>query len=279
MLITYTFANFHKKGFIMKKRLTLIQVDTHVKDVEYNYNHIEEQLHKALDEKPDIIVLPETWNTGFYPSTELINYADHNGDRTRHLLSNFAKKHSVNIVGGSVAVAQNNQVFNTSYIYNRTGDLVGEYSKIHGFSPAKEEQYFTGGTEITHFTLDDIPCSMVICYDIRFPELVRMAALPNSQLLFVPAQWPTMRLRHWQVLNEVRAIENQLFVCAVNGCGTIGRAPIAGHSVVYDPWGTNLLEMGDIEEIRTVEIDLDIVSDIRNKINIFKDRRPELYKL
>ncbi len=70
-----------------------------------------------------------------------------------------------------------------------------------------------------------------------------MAALPSTELLFVPAQWPTMRLRHWQVLNEVRSIENQLFVCAVNGCGTVGRVQIQGtprymiHGVpTYSKW-------------------------------------------
>ena len=106
-----------------------------------------------------------------------------------------------------------------------------------------------------------------------------MAALPNTELLFVPAQWPTMRLRHWQVLNEVRAIENQLFVCAVNGCGTVGRVQSTGHSAVYDPWGTNLLEMDTKESIASVEIDFAVVEDIRNKINIFRDRKPELYNL
>ena len=113
----------------------------------------------------------------------------------------------------------------------------------------------------------------------RFPELVRMAALPGTELLFVPAQWPTMRLRHWQVLNEVRAIENQLFLCAVNGCGTIGRVQSTGHSAVYDPWGTNLLEMDTNEGIASIDIDLTVVEDIRNKINIFRDRKPELYNL
>lgn len=150
---------------------------------------------------------------------------------------------------------------------------------MHGFSPAKEDQYFASGTHTTHFELDGIPCSTVICYDIRFPELVRMAALSNTELLFVPAQWPTMRLRHWQVLNEVRAIENQLFLCAVNGCGTVGRVQSTGHSAVYDPWGTNLLEMDTREGISSIDIDLTVVEDIRNKINIFRDRKPELYKL
>lgn len=263
----------------MKKRLALIQMDVHVNDTEYNYNNVQKLLFNALTEKPDIIVLPETWNTGFYPSKDLITIADRNGERTQTLLSDFAKEHNVNIVGGSVAVAKNDHVFNTSYTFDRAGQLVGEYSKMHGFSPAKEDTYFAGGTHTSHFELDGIPCSTVICYDIRFPELVRMAALPNTELLFVPAQWPTMRLRHWQVLNEVRAIENQLFLCAVNGCGTVGRVQSTGHSAVYDPWGTNLLEMDTTENIQSVDIDFDVVQDIRNKINIFKDRKPELYNL
>lgn len=141
----------------MKKRLTLIQMDVHVNDVEYNYNRVQELLVQSLSESPDIIVLPETWNTGFYPSKELINIADRNGERIKSLLSTFAKEHNVNIVGGSVAVAKNDVVFNTSYAYNRKGELVGEYSKMHGFSPAKEDHYFAGGTHTTHFELDGIP--------------------------------------------------------------------------------------------------------------------------
>ena len=72
---------------------------------------------------------------------------------------------------------------------------------------------------------------------------------------------------------------NQLFLCAVNGCGTIGRVQSTGHSAVYDPWGTNLLEMDTNEGIASVDIDLAVVEDIRNKINIFRDRKPELYNL
>ena len=67
----------------MKKRLALLQMDVHVNDVEYNYNRVQELLTQSLTENPDIIVLPETWNTGFYPSTDLINIADNNGDRTK----------------------------------------------------------------------------------------------------------------------------------------------------------------------------------------------------
>ena len=79
----------------MKKRLTLLQMDVHVNDVEYNYNRVQELLTQSLTENPDIIVLPETWNTGFHPSDDLITIADRNGERTKSLLTAFAKEHNV----------------------------------------------------------------------------------------------------------------------------------------------------------------------------------------
>lgn len=263
----------------MKKRISLVQMNVHAGDPTYNFNHIETLLLQALQGEPDIIVLPETWNTGFHPSPDLPTLSDMNGIKTKAFLSDFARTHHVNIVGGSVAIVENGKVRNRAYVFDRQGKCVGEFTKIHGFSPARENQYFHPGDTVVHFKLDDIPCSMVICYDIRFPELVRMAAFPNTEILFVPAQWPTMRMYHWHVLLAARAIENQLYVCAVNGCGAVGRVQSGGHSLVYDPWGDQQLELDDHESIGTIAIDTDVVHEIRNKINVYNDRRPELYTI
>ena len=89
-----------------------------------------------------------------------------------------------------------------------------------------------------------------------------MAALAGAQILFVPAAWPHPRLAHWQILNRARAIENQFFVVAVNSCGTCGDYRFCGHSMIIDPWGEVL-----------------VIKDIRSRINVFRDRRPELYHL
>lgn len=262
----------------MKKKIALAQMNVIVKDVEKNYETVKSLLEEALQSDPDIIVLPETWNTGFMASTSLQELADPQGTRTKDIIGQFAKDHRVNILAGSVATKINDKIYNTSYAFNREGQVIGEYNKMHGFSPAKENIFFTGGKDICKFYFDEVPCSIVTCYDIRFPELVRMAALQNIDLLFVPAQWPTMRLKHWITLNTARAIENQMFLCAVNGCGTIGRAQCAGHSLVIDPWGEEILHLNEKEQVQTASIDLDIIKDIRSKINIFQDRKPELYK-
>ena len=106
-----------------------------------------------------------------------------------------------------------------------------------------------------------------------------MAALAGAKILFVPAAWPHPRLAHWQILNRARAIENQLFVVAVNSCGTCGDYHFCGHSMIIDPWGEVLAEGGDGEVVVTGEIDLSVIDDIRSRINVFRDRRPELYQL
>ena len=117
------------------------------------------------------------------------------------------------------------------------------------------------------------------CYDIRFLELIRTLALKEIDILFVPAQWPVPRLNHWETLNLARAIENQIYVVSNNSCGTAGETVYAGHSAVIDPWGEVLAKGSYNEEIITQDIDLEVVEKIRNTINVYRDRRPNLYKI
>ncbi len=258
-------------------RLGIVQSAIQIGQVKENLQMIDTMIHQVAQDTPDIIVLPETWNTGFMTGDDLIALADPNGRQMREVLSGWAKELHVNIIGGSVAIEEDGKIYNRTYVYNREGELVSTYDKMHGFSPAREDLYFTGGTQVHHFTLDGILCSSATCYDIRFPELIRKAALAGVELFFLPAQWPLLRLSHWKILNQARAIENQMFFCGVNGCGRIGKLPMAGHSLVVDPWGEIQLELEEAAAVQTVTIDVDVVADIRNKINVFCDRKPSLY--
>jgi len=246
---------------------------------EKNFEYALELMEGVLIDNPDIIVLPETFNTGFFPVNDLRELADKDGVYTKQLMGEFAKRNNVNIVAGSVTTLKNNRVFNTSYTFNRKGELVAEYDKIHGFSPSGEHNYYKGGEEIVHFILDGIKCSTIICYDIRFCELVRTIALKDTDLLFIPAHWPLARKMHWVTLAKARAIENQMYVCAVNACSTVGETKFAGNSLLINPWGEELCHLGETEECSTGEIDLSIIKDIRENINVFRDRKPNLYKL
>ena len=105
----------------------------------------------------------------------------------------------------------------------------------------------------------------LVCYDLRFPEVARQHAFLGARILVVSAQWPTVRLDHWKTLLQARAIENQVFVAACNGCGKTGGNDLGGNSMVVAPDGTILLEGGSNEEGRAVALrELD-VEQLRNR--------------
>ena len=97
---------------------------------------------------------------------------------------------------------------------------------------------------------------MMICYDIRFPELARKLALGGAKILFVPAEWPHPRLHHWRTLLTARAIENQMYVIACNRTGQSGNDRFFGHSMIIDPWGEIIAEGDEEEVILMADIDL-----------------------
>lgn len=261
----------------MKKRISLIQMDVSFADPSENYQKASELMEAALTDNPDILVLPETLNVGFFPRENLEVLADIDGRQTKQVFGGFAKKHRVNIVAGSVANKKGERIYNTLYAFDREGKVVGEYDKIHGFTPAGEQEYFQGGDAVTNFEFDGIKCSCVICYDLRFPEIIRTAVLRGADLFFIPAEWPLVRKEHWVTLVKARAIENQMYVCAVNACGFAGETKYGGNSLMISPWGEELCHLGTEQESKTVEIDLDAIGDIRSSINIFRDRKPEYY--
>lgn len=261
-----------------KWNIALIQSDIVLGEPKVNAFRLKQLMEQALqaESKPDVIVLPEMWNTG-YALSVIDDIADLQGMESKAWLSDFAREHSVQIVGGSVAQKTEGRVRNTMYIFDRQGELVGEYSKIHLFRLMEEEKHLASGEQRVTFELDGITAGSSICYDIRFPELARSLALSGAKAMFVPAEWPHPRLHHWRTLLTARAIENQMYVIACNRVGVSGKDSFFGHSMIIDPWGEIIAEGGEGEEIVTGEINLSLVDEVRKRIPIFEDRRPDLY--
>jgi omega-amidase len=261
--------------------LALIQSDIHIGDPASNREHLEAAMEQAMSAavKPDVIMLPEMWNTG-YDLDRIQEIADPEAAHARSWLSAFAARHGVHIVGGSVAeIGRDGQVRNTMLVFDREGRETARYSKIHLFRLMQEEKHLVGGQEAVTFELDGIPCGASICYDIRFPEMSRSLALAGAGLLFVPAEWPHPRLHHWRTLLTARAIENQMYVVACNRVGEGGRDRFFGHSLIIDPWGEIVAEGNEEESIVTGRIRLSLVEEVRARIPVFEDRRPDLYRL
>ncbi len=258
-----------------------IQMDVVYGNPDENYRRAEELIRAAVKDKPETVVLPETWNTGFPPTERTKELADRDGHRTKELFASLARELEINIVGGSITnlKGKGGSLYNTCYTFNKKGECVVEYDKTHLFSYAKEHEYFQAGDRVTTFELDGVKCGVIICYDIRFLELVRTLALQEIEVLFVPAQWPVPRINHWEILNQARAIENQMYVVCVNSCGVAGETAYGGHSAIINPWGEVLAKAGDKDEIITAELDFGIVERLRNSINVYRDRRPELYNI
>lgn len=232
---------------------------------------------QACEARPDVLLLPEMWRLGFYPQP-IHDYADPDGMESRRALARLAREHQVNIVGGTVAIAIGKQVFNTCYVFDRDGTQLTTYHKTHLFSLSDEDKYFTAGEKFITFTLDGVKCGVLVCYDIRFPEAARYLTLQDIQVLFVPAEWPASRLIHWQTLLRARAIENQIFVVACNACGMLPNGqPLAGNSAVIDPWGEILASAGEEEQILQANLRLMLRAQIRQTLDVYHDRRPELY--
>lgn len=260
-------------------KISLIQMNVRLGEPEHNFAHAEELIRRAVaQEQPDVVTLPEAWNVGFFPKGSLEALADQNGAQVKQVFGALAKELSVNIVAGSVANMREGALCNTSFVFDRSGALVAEYDKTHLFSPSGENRFFSFGDHVVDFILDGVHCGLVICYDIRFPELVRALALRGIDILFVVAQWPEVRCLHWDILNRARAIENQMFVACTNARGFAGKIKNAGHSALIDPWGEALACAGEDEIILSAEADLSVVQSIRSSINIYRDRRPELYE-
>lgn len=260
----------------MKVKITCLQMDIAFGDPNRNYQHAEKLIETAMKERPDIIVLPELWTTG-YDLTRLDEIADKNALKTIDFLIMMAKKYQVHFVGGSVANRGDMGVKNTLLIINNKGQLVHSYSKLHLFKLMDEHLYLKAGDEVGLFDLDNQTYGGVICYDIRFPEWIRAHTAKGAQSLFVVAEWPLSRLSHWRSLLIARAIENQCFIIACNRSGNDPKNEFAGHSMIIDPWGEVIAEAGASEEILSAAIDLDLVKEIRKQIPIFEDRRPDLY--
>ncbi|MGG1311129.1 carbon-nitrogen family hydrolase [Cohnella laeviribosi] len=266
-------------------RLALIQMHIEAGVPDANFERLERLLEKAAAAapKPDVILVPEMWNTG-YALDRIGELADPEGARTQAFVSGFCRRHGIHVIAGSIAnlraggQEKPDRVTNTLYAFDRGGRLTAEYSKIHLFQLMDEHLHLQAGDRIGRFSLEGTDAGAMICYDIRFPELARKLALDGAKVLFVPAEWPHPRLHHWRTLLQARAIENQMYVVACNRVGTSGTTAFFGHSMVVDPWGEIVAEAGEEETILTADIDLALVDEVRGRIPVFADRRPALYE-
>ncbi len=241
-------------------RLLVAQVDVipdREKQVERVFGFLE-RFRGAVD----IIALPELWTTGYRlkeekPHTDI------------KVFSEFARHMGAYLVAGSIYFREGEKYFNRSFVFDREGTLIGEYTKIHLFRSLDE--VFTAGEIIEAIPTEFGKIGVIICYDIRFPELARKLMLKGAEVLFVPAHWPHARIDHWNALLKARAIENQMYVVGVNRYGREGDILFGGNSGVYSPRGELVGRIGSGEGYLLVELNLEELRKYRKEFPVLED--------
>jgi predicted amidohydrolase len=199
--------------------------------------------------------------------------------QTREIIAHWrdlSRRTSVVIVG-SMPEIEGEQLFNTSHVVDGDGTVVGRYRKTHLFSPNGEHKRFSPGHRMVVCDTQLGRLGLLICYDLRFPELSRRLALDGAQVLCVSALWPSVRIRHWNLLLRSRALENQVFVVGCNGCGRDGELFYGGSSAIIDPMGECISMPIDGEGYVCAELDLEKALSFRRSIPCWADRRSDLY--
>ena len=250
-----------------------IQFNVKQGDVDANLVYAREALKRAADSGANLAVLPEMWSSGF-AYRNLNELAGRTAGIVEELLE-LSRKLGLVIVG-SLPEPHGEKVYNTAYVIDN-GVLAGTYRKLHLFSLLGEDRAFDSGDRWLLAETSIGKVGVIICYDLRFPELSRRLALEGAVVICVPAQWPKPRQEHWRTLLRARAIENQLFVVACNACGPIGKLDFFGMSMIIDPQGNVLAEADETEGEIAAHLDMQSMTEWRAQIPCFNDRRPELY--
>lgn len=259
----------------MKMRLALAQMQIISGNLPGNLKKAKEMIAAAAAQSADLVLLPELWSSGY----DLSRSAEH-AAANQHInqsVAALARQHHI-WIGGSLLNDQDGKVFNTFTLIDPQGNRHAAYNKIHLFSLMDEDRWLSAGDTPT---ITQLPCGktgLAICYDLRFPELFRHYALADARLILLAAEWPLIRKEHWHTLLRARAIENQLFIAAVNAVGESAGTVMGGQSMIIDPWGNIVTEGSPTEEhLHTAELDFDLVDQVRNAIPALTDRRPDIY--
>ncbi|MCB9034268.1 MAG: nitrilase family protein [Chitinophagales bacterium] len=243
----------------------IVQTDLKWKDKIHNLNTIE-QIIASSESVPNIVLLPEMFNTGF--CVDDLSLAEDSKGQTIAWMQNIANQYQT-AISGSILFNDNGNYYNRLFFISPTQNI--NYNKRHLFSLVDEDKLLTKGTEKVVISYNDWKIEPFICYDLRFPEWC--SNKNNVALQFFVANWPHKRIAHWNHLLQARAIENQCFVVGINRVGNdyFGNEH-HGYSCVYDFKGNELMLFKDLVGMKIVDLHLDDWIAFRAKYPFYKDR-------
>jgi predicted amidohydrolase len=251
-----------------------------------NLAKAEVMIREAASGGGQVIALPEIFNCP-YSNQYFRDFAEDTNGLTVSLLSSLAKELGILLIGGSIPEIDGDKIYNTSFVFNRQGDIIGRHRKTHLFDinlkggiSMKESDTFAAGDSMTVIDTEYGKIGIAICYDIRFPELIRNMTLAGAKLILIPAAFSvTTGSAHWDITMRLRAVDNQVFLAAISPARNLeGPYQAYGHSCLVTPWGDFSAKTDHRESIVYSEVDFDYVDAIREQLPLLQHRRPELYE-
>ena len=244
-------------------------------------------IEEAAGKKASLICFPE-FQMAFSPtkqsSRQLVNeVAEYvNGGNFISALCKAAKLNKINIIATVYEKSRNkidSRVYDTAVLINNEGIISSIYRKLHLYDALgfKESNKMIPGNVIEKPMSTSVGnIGLMICYDIRFPEMSRILAVNGADILVAPSAWVhgIMKEEHWQTMVKARAIENGSYLIAPDQVGNI----FSGRSMAVDPFGAVLLDMGDRQGMEIIEIDKSRIKEVRESLPLLKNRRLDVYR-
>jgi predicted amidohydrolase len=239
-------------------------------DAAENRRRIESMLVRLAPSAGDFAVLPEMCETGWTSNADALRAVVGSVD----WISSLARRHQVWVQAGFGEHAGDGRIANSVAIADPSGSVRAIYRK--NFLFPSERDAFVVGTDLVVLDIGAAKVCPLICYDLRFPELWRLASRAGAEVFTLGSAWPSVRHEHWRALLVARAIENQAYVFAANRCGTDPSHVYAGGSVAIDPLGVRLVEADAEEQIVSLAFDRARLDEWRAKFGALRDRRDSL---
>ena len=249
---------------------------------ENNLKKIISYISKASSKNATLCAFPEFmmfYTNSSQTAKQLANLAETINGNFVITIAKAAKENHIQVIGSFYEKSRKkDRVYDTSFIIDQLGNVISTYRKIHLYDALgfKESNKMVSGSKITKPVKTSLgKIGMMICYDLRFPEMARSLSVAGSEVLVVPSAWVkgNMKEEHWITINKTRAIENGCYVIAPDQVRNI----YCGRSLVVDPYGKILLDMKKKQGIGFVNIDLNKVKQTRKILPLLKNRRTDIY--
>lgn len=252
--------------------ITTIQSNLIWEEKAANLRMLEKKI-AGIEDKTEIVVLPEMFSTGFSMRPEAL--AETMEGETVAWMQRVSRENGI-VLTGSVMIEEAGNYYNR-LVWMLPNGQYGHYDKRHLFAFGGEDKHYTAGNKRLIASVKGWKINLQVCYDLRFPVWARQASSgpatnPEYDVLIYVANWPDRRSHAWKTLLCARAIENQCYVVGVNRVGSDGNNVYhSGNSLVIDPLGQVLYHMADEEDVNTITLQKETLEDVRSKFPFWKD--------